>query len=130
MNALEETEHYRGHPAMARGQPALFILSLLLAPVGIGIIALLFWWIWNRCATLTVTDKRVVFRKGILFRHMSEVLLRDIRNVQIAQGPLQRLGNAGNIGISSAGQADIEIQVPGILDPEGVKRTIDQCRGA
>lgn len=115
---------------MVRGQPGLFILCLLLVPAGVGLIALLFWWIWNSCATLTVTDNRVVFRKGILFRHISEVLLRDIRNVQITQGPLQRLTNAGNIGISSAGQAGIEIQVPGILDPEGVKRTIDQCRGA
>jgi membrane protein YdbS with pleckstrin-like domain len=72
----------------------------------------------------------VVLRKGILFKETSDVLIQDICNIQISQGPFQRLTNAGKIGISSAGQSDIEIEVQGILDPAGVKTTIDKSRRA
>jgi membrane protein YdbS with pleckstrin-like domain len=77
---------------------------------------------------LTITEKRVVLRKGILFKETSDVLIQDIRNIQISQGPLQGLTNAGKIGISSAGQSDIEIEVQGILDPKRVKAIIDKYR--
>jgi hypothetical protein len=38
--------------------------------------------------------------------------------------------NVGWIGISSAGQAGLEIEVNGIVDPERVKQIIDDHRGA
>ena len=126
---MNDQEHYSAHPAMARGQPALFIFCLLLVPAGVGILALLFWWLWARCATLTVADGRVILQMGILTRRTSEVLVRDIRNVQITQGPLQRFTDAGKIGISSAGQADVEIEIDGMLNPQQVKAIINKCRG-
>jgi uncharacterized membrane protein YdbT with pleckstrin-like domain len=126
---MNEIQHYTSHPAVRRGNPAVFVFCLLLVPVGIGIIALFFWWLWCRCATLTITDERVTLRTGILTTKLSEVLHRDIRNVQITQSLLQRLTNAGKIGISSAGQAGIEIEIDGIVDPNAVKAIIDRCRG-
>jgi len=152
---MEERQHYKAHPVMVKGQPGLFLICLALMllsvilllrwdshtsqeipiqifgrliPAIIGVIALLIWWLSVLCTTLTITEKRVVLRKGILFKEMSEVLIQDIRNVQISQGPLQRLTNAGKIGISSAGQSDIEIEVQGILDPKKVKAILDRCR--
>lgn len=142
---------------MAKGQPGIFLTCLVLVllsamgllfwhrgnlnpqeipiqifvrliPAIIGIVALLIWWLIVLCTTLTVTEKRVILRKGILFKEISEVLIQDIRNIQISQGPLQRLMNAGKIGISSAAQSDIEIEVQGILNPKGVKAIIDKCR--
>jgi membrane protein YdbS with pleckstrin-like domain len=154
---MEEKEYYKAHPVMVKGQPGIFLICLLLIllsiilllfwrwdnqspqeipiqifgrliPAVTGIIALLVWWLRALCTTLTVTEKRVILRKGILFKEMSEVPIQDIRNVQISQGPFQRLTNAGKIGISSAGQSDIEIEVQGVLDPEGVKAIINKCR--
>lgn len=126
---MNEHEPVSVHPAMMRGQPAMFISCVLLAPLGVGLVALLWWWIWNRCATLTVTPDRVILSTGVLTRKTSEVLIRDIRNVQITQGLLQRLTNAGKLGVSSAGQAGIEIEIDGILDPHRVKAIIDEGRG-
>ncbi len=60
----------------------------------------------------------------------NEVLIQDIRNIQINQGPLQRITDAGKIGISSAAQSDIEIEVQGIPNPKRVKAIIDKCRAA
>lgn len=152
---MEERQCYKAHPAMVKGQPGIFLFCLLLILLGvigllfwhrgnlspqeiliqifvrlipaiIGIVALLIWWLIVLCTTLTVTEKRVILRKGILFKEMSEVLIQDIRNIQISQGPLQRLTNAGKIGISSAGQSGIEIEVQGILDPKRVKAILDK----
>ncbi len=48
------------------------------------------------------------------------MLLRDIHDIQIGQGPLQRLTDAGKIGISSEGQSDDRIEAQGILDQKGM----------
>ena len=154
---MQEKQYYKGRPVIVRGQPGIFLVCLLLIllsiiallslrwdsqspqempiqifvrliPAMIGIIALLIWWLIVLCTTLTITEKRVILRKGILFKEMSEVLIQDIRNIQISQGPLQRLTNAGKIGISSAGQSGIEIEVQGVLDPRRVTAIMDKYR--
>ena len=51
-----------------------------------------------------------------------------MRNVQVLQTPCQRVFNTGNIGISSAGQSGIEIQVDGIPEPEKIQEIIDNYR--
>jgi uncharacterized membrane protein YdbT with pleckstrin-like domain len=123
-----EKELYRAHPSMFRNNPLGFVLVLLLCVVGIGLLILLAWWISVLGTTLTITDKRTVLRKGILSKHTNEVLHGNVRNIQLRQGPLQRLFNVGYLGISSAGQGGIEIEVSGIPDPEGVKQLIDSYR--
>ena len=59
-------------------------------------------------------------------KRTTEVWHRDIRNVQMSQGPLQRLLDVGTIGISSAGQSGMEIVVGGIPTPNKVKDLLDQ----
>jgi membrane protein YdbS with pleckstrin-like domain len=154
---MQEKQIYKARPVMIKGQPGIFLTCLVLVllsvmgllfwqrgnlspqeipiqifvrliPAITGTVALFIWWLIVLCTTLTVTEKRVILRKGILFKEMSEVLIQDIRNIQISQGPLQRLTNAGKVGISSAGQSDIEIAIQGILDPKGVKAIIDKYR--
>jgi len=48
--------------------------------------------------------------------------------VQLDQTFFQRIFDVGKIGISSAGQADLEISVTGIPQPERVKDLIDRYR--
>jgi Bacterial PH domain len=52
----------------------------------------------------------------------------DVRNIRIRQSLFQRLTRVGEIGISSSGQADIEIFVAGIPNPYDVKSVIDNYR--
>lgn len=125
---MEETL-YKQHPAMFRNNPIGFVVSvILIAAVGLGLIILLVWWIRCLDVTLEVTEKRTILRKGILSRYVTEVMHSNVRNVQIGQSVLQRLFGVGYIGISSAGQSGIEIEVNGIADPGEVKRIIDENR--
>jgi len=126
---MSETILYRDHPAMFRNRPLLFAVALVLVPVwGLGLLILVPWWIACLGTTLLVTDRRVTLRRGILSRDTSDILLADIRNVQVRQGVLQRLFDVGDLGLSSSGQGGIEIEVAGIPHPRRVAALIDAGR--
>lgn len=126
---MTESILYKSHPEMFKNKPIGFILCLLLILCyGLGLLILLNWWLKVLNTTLIVTNERVVLRTGILSKHTNEVYISDIRNVQVSQGLLQRIFGVGSIGISSAGQADIEIKVDGISKPQKIKDIIDQHR--
>jgi hypothetical protein len=117
------------HPAMFRNKPIGFILSVvLIAAAGAGLVVLAIWWLATKAATLTVTNKRTIQRTGLISRRTTEVLHRDVRNIEIDQSVFQRVFGVGRIGIASAGQSGIEIQFAGIRDPDGVKALIDRYR--
>jgi uncharacterized membrane protein YdbT with pleckstrin-like domain len=77
---------------------------------------------------LTITNKRAIERDGLLKKDISEVLHDDIRNVQTHQTLRQRLLGIGDIGISSAGQEDFEIQVRDVPNPGKIREVIDLYR--
>lgn len=87
------------------------------------------WWIsthlWVR---LTLSNKRTVRSEGIIRRHTSEVLHDHVRNVSIQQSFLQRILRVGYLGIASAGQKGIEIEIHDIPHPDRVKAIIDEYR--
>ncbi len=125
-----EQTQYDAHPAMFRSHPVVFVLCvLLIAAFGLGLLLLLIWWLGCLGTTLTVTDRRVILRRGLLSRSSNEVWHTDINNVQVTQSFLQRLTGVGSIGISTAAQEGIEIQVGGIPDPDAVRQIINDHRG-
>ncbi len=87
------------------------------------------WWIgahwWVK---LVISNKRTVRHEGIIRRHTTEVLHDHVRSVDIRQSFLQRLLKVGSIGIDSAGQEGIEIQVGDLPDPYRIKALIDRYR--
>ena len=116
---------YEEHPAMFRNHPFYFLICVLLIVVGVGIILLLYWWIQTLGTTLTVTNEQTTLRKGILAKYTNDVFHSNVRNIQVRQSFMQRVFNVGWIGISSAGQAGVEIEVNGMPDPQKVKQIID-----
>ena len=117
------------NPVMFRSNPVGFILSvILIAAAGAGLVILAIWWLKTKAAMLTVTNKRTIQRTGLISKKTTEVLHRDVRNIQIDQSVFQRLFGVGSIGISSAGQSGIEILFTGVRDPDGVKTLIDRNR--
>jgi uncharacterized membrane protein YdbT with pleckstrin-like domain len=122
---MAETTLYSENPSMFRNNPIGFIVTILLCLVGVGLIILLVWWLRSKATLLTVTDERTILRKGILSKSVNEVWHRDVRNVQLKQTFVQRIFDTGMLEISSAGQADVEIRIVGIRDPDGVKDIID-----
>ncbi len=117
------------NPVMFRSNQVGFILSvILIAAAGAGLVILAIWWLKTKAAMLTVTNKRTIQRTGLISKKTTEVLHRDVRNIQIDQSVFQRLFGVGSIGISSAGQSGIEIQFTGVRDPDGIKALIDRYR--
>lgn len=90
---------------------------------------LLYWWLsatlWIK---IIISNKRTVRYEGIVRRHTTEVLHDHVRSVDINQSLLQRIFNVGSIGIDSAGQDGIEIEVRDIPSPYRIKEIIDQHR--
>lgn len=121
-----ETTLYSENPSMFRNNPLGFILTLILCLVGVGLIILLVWWLKSKATVLTVTDERTILRRGLLSKSLNEVWHRDVRNVRLSQSFWQRIFGTGTLEISSAGQADVEIRVAGIPDPDEVKEIIDR----
>lgn len=107
---------------MFKNNPVGFILLVILFPLGI--IVLPIWWLTCQCTRLTVTECRSVLRSGILSKHTNEVRHHDVRNIKVRQNIFQRLFGVGDIGISTAGQADIEIVVSGLPNPQAIAKAI------
>jgi uncharacterized membrane protein YdbT with pleckstrin-like domain len=125
---MSDTILYQSHPSMFKNNPLGFILSILLIPLGIGVIILLIWWLRVKGTALIVSDERVTLRTGILSKHTNEIYHTDIRNVQVSQGVFQRMFGVGTIGVSSSGQGGVEIAVAGIPTPQKIKDLIDKYR--
>jgi uncharacterized membrane protein YdbT with pleckstrin-like domain len=126
---MKEDILYESHPLMFRNNPIGFILSIvLIAMYGLGLIILLVWWLKAKGTKITLTNERVTLREGILSKSINEVYHTDVRNVKLSQSLFQRIFKVGTVGISTAGQADVEISVGGIPNPEKVKSIIDQRR--
>lgn len=139
-------------PAMFRARPALFSLLMLGLIGGViaaavfafrsqlawaylcgavaatSLIALLVWRIRKLSVALEITNKRTIESRGLLSRATSEVLHDDIKNLQITQTFWQRVWGVGTIGISSAGQDDVEIVAHDMPRPHEIKRLIDAYR--
>jgi uncharacterized membrane protein YdbT with pleckstrin-like domain len=116
------------HPVMFRNSPVLFVLCILSVPLLVGLVALVAWWLFNKSSTLTITNKRTIQRRGLISKYTTEVVHRDVRNIQVSQSIFQRLLGVGKVGISSSGQGGVEIQFSGVQDPDAIKTLIDRHR--
>jgi membrane protein YdbS with pleckstrin-like domain len=141
---------YDRHPAMFRNHPLPFVFGLvvplavllvgLLRPNSGGLLALgavlaalagvafLVWYLQCRATRLTITDRKVTLRRGLLTKDINEVRHEDIRNLRLSQGVLQRLLDVGSIGLSTAGQSGVEIEVHGLPHPHRVREIINGRR--
>ena len=70
-----------------------------------------------------VTNKRVIFKTGIISRKSEEMKLASIETVEIDQGVMGRMFNFGDVKITGRGISDLVFK--GISDPMSVKRQIE-----
>lgn len=116
---------FRTRPLMIRARPIGFAFSVALIPVyGLGIAILLYWWLSIVSSELVVTPQRVRKRAGILSNRVTELVHRDVKNIQVSQGPIQNFMGTGTLRLSSAGQAGIELTMTDIEDPQHIRDLI------
>jgi len=80
---------------------------------------------WLRLRTIEhgVTNKRVVFKQGIISRHTEEMKLGSIETVEIDQGIWGRILGFGDIKVTGRGISDVVFRR--MDDPMEVKRKIE-----
>jgi|AntRauMinimDraft_4_1070384.scaffolds.fasta_scaffold00015_16 uncharacterized membrane protein YdbT with pleckstrin-like domain len=103
----------------------LWVVALVAVPP-LGVFVFLTWWIpaFYRTAAYRFTDEEVEYRRGVFFQQKTTVPYNRITNVNASQGPIQRLVDAGSVGIHTAGyggQMGAELSVSGVSDYEAVK---------
>ena len=110
------SERYSSNPKMFKSNPLGFIISIILIPVGIGIIILLWWYLDTKRTKLKVTDTQVMYEKGILSKERSEISIDSIRTVKVKQSFINRIFGVGTIELYTAGDTP-EIIASGMPDP-------------
>ncbi|MGE0860771.1 MAG: PH domain-containing protein [Gammaproteobacteria bacterium] len=70
-----------------------------------------------------LTNKRVIFKRGIISRRTDEMKLRSIETVEIEQGVFGRLLDYGTVVVTGRGISDVVLK--NVDDPMLVKRRIE-----
>lgn len=98
---------------------------VIISPFTLGITLL--WAIYKALCLKTleqgVTNKRVVFKEGIISRKTEEMKLSSIETVEIKQSILGRIFGFGSVHVTGRGISDVVF--PNIDDPMAVKKAID-----
>lgn len=114
---------YDAHPSMARSNPLLFLLALLLVPVGIGLVILFVWYLRSISIRLRITDEEVQYEAGLLSKERRELKRASIRTVRIDQTFFNRLFGVADLAIYSAGDTP-EITVRGLPQPDRLRQLL------
>ncbi len=70
-----------------------------------------------------VSDKRIIFRTGVLAKHGVEIPLERVNNINFNQGIWERVIGAGDLEIESAGK-DGKSTFEDVRHPDGVQQEI------
>jgi uncharacterized membrane protein YdbT with pleckstrin-like domain len=95
----------------------LWILLLITLPIA------LYEWLRLRTMEHGVTNKRVIFKQGIISRHTEEMTLGSIETVEINQSVWARIFGFGDIKVTGKGISDVVFRR--MNDPMEVKRQIE-----
>jgi len=86
-----------GHP----GQ--LLWLALFATCVGLGFFMLFLAWFKRWTTEIDVTDRRIVYKRGFIWRHTVEMNMDKVESVDVDQSILGRLLDYGDISIRGTG---------------------------
>jgi len=114
---------YEANPSMIRMYPFGTVLAIILIPVGIGILMLLWWYLQTKADKITVKTDEIIWEHGLISKQYTEISMGSLRSVRVTQSLLQRMLNAGNIAVYTAGD-EPEMVIKGLPDPEAVREHI------
>jgi len=103
--------------------PLVLWLLLAVPTLGITLLLALYEFLRVRGIEQGVTNKRVIYKAGIVSRKSEEMKLTSIETVEIEQGIFGRLLGFGDVKITGRGTSDLVFRR--IADPMSVKRRIE-----
>ncbi len=107
---------------VSRSWMVLWIL-LAIPTLGITLILALYEFLRLRSIEQGVTNKRVIYKKGIISRNSEEMKLNSIETVEIHQGILGRIFGFGDVTVTGRGLSNVVFKT--VDDPMAVKRKIE-----
>ncbi len=112
------------------------LITVILAPLAlVWVLGLGQWWARHYFERLgcTLDDRKLVFRKGILFRVEKTIPLENIQDVTFIEGPILRLYHLSVLRIETAGQSPGQahnMQLVGIINAHELRDEILRRREA
>ena len=103
--------------------PLALWLLLGIPTFGITLIVAVYEYLRVRHIEQGVTNKRVIFKTGIISRKSEEMKLASIETVEIDQGVLGRILGYGSVKVTGRGTSDVFVRL--VDDPMAVKRAIE-----
>ena len=88
--------------------------------------ALVVGWVLRISTVYTITDRRIIIRRGILSRREQEAHIDRVQNVNMRQSPLDRLFRVGTLDFDTAGSDDSDFRFVGIADPDKLRGRINE----
>ena len=82
-------------------------------------------WIARVATLYTVTDRRLIIRRGILARKERAAHIDRVQNVNLTQSFFDRLFGVGALDFDTAGTEDSDFKFIGIADPDALRARID-----
>jgi hypothetical protein len=94
--------------------------------LGYGLLAyallqLLRWWLASLMDQLEIYERELVWTHGLLSKEYTEINMASVRTVRVEQSLFQRILNAGNLQIFTAGD-DPELTVRGLPRPQEIRQ--------
>jgi len=86
------------------------------------------WELRRRATRYTITRQRVIRRTGYLRRVQQEVRTRDVRELGLHQGPIERLVGVGTVEIATAATAKRELRIARVPNAKKVIEILRQAR--
>jgi uncharacterized membrane protein YdbT with pleckstrin-like domain len=86
-------------------QFGLVLLGIVTLVVVVGLVFLAMAWIRVHSTEIAITNRRVIFKTGIVKRHTVEINLEKVESLRVEQGLWGRLLNFGSIYMSGTGSS-------------------------
>ncbi|CAI8267341.1 MAG: Uncharacterised protein [Opitutia bacterium UBA7350] len=99
-------------------------IVLAIPTVGITLLAALYEYLRLKCIEQAVTNRRVIFKRGIISRHTEEMRLDSVETVEIRQSIWGRILGYATIVVTGRGVSDVQLKW--MAQPLEVKRAIEQ----
>lgn len=107
------------HPAIKLG--AFFMLIM-------GLIRFAHMMVTKVTTEIAVTTSRIVYKRGLVARHVGEMSIDRIEGVNVAQSILGRILDYGSVIVRGMGIG--EVILPQIADPVAFRKAIDRARNS
>ena len=103
--------------------PFVGYLVLALPTLGITLVLAGYEYLRLKCMEQAVSDRRVIFKKGIIGRHTEEMLLNSVETVEVRQSIWGRILGYATIMVTGRGVSDLQLKW--MQEPLEVKRAIE-----